>query len=77
MEEQIVKKDVHVYIDYELSNIIEKISKSNKMTLSNTYNNLLKSGLTISDINNKLDLIYKLLLNFSNKEFKRTDKLSE
>ena len=47
------------------------------MTLSNTYNNLLKSGLTISDINNKLDLIYKLLLNFSNKEFKRTDKLSE
>ena len=77
MEEQIVKKDVHVYIDYELSNIIEKISKSNKMTLSNTYNNLLKSGLTISDINNKLDLIYKLLLNFSNKEFKRIDKLSE
>ena len=77
MEKQIMKKDVHVYIDYELSNIIEKISKSNKMTLSNTYNNLLKSGLTISDINNKLDLIYKLLLNFSNKEFKRTDKLSE
>ena len=72
-----MKKDVHVYIDYELSNIIEKIFKSNKMTLSNTYNNLLKSGLTISDINNKLDLIYKLLLNFSNKEFKRTDKLSE
>ncbi len=72
-----MKKDVHVYIDYELSNIIEKISKSNKMTLSNTYNNLLKSGLTISDINNKLDLIYKLLLNFSNKEFKRIDKLSE
>ena len=72
-----MKKDVHVYIDYELSNIIEKISKSNKMTLSNTYNYLLKSGLTISDINNKLDLIYKLLLNFSNKEFKRTDKLSE
>ena len=77
MEKQIMKKDVHVYIDYELSNIIEKISKSNKMTLSNTYNNLLKSGLTISDVNNKLDLIYKLLLNFSNKEFKRTDKLSE
>ena len=72
-----MKKDVHIYIDYELSNIIEKISKSNKMTLSNTYNNLLKNGLTISDINNKLDLIYKLLLNFSNKEFKRTDKLSE
>lgn len=72
-----MKKDVHVYIDYELSNIIEKISKSKKMTLSNTYNNLLKSGLTISDINNKLDLIYKLLLNFLNKEFKKTDKLSE
>ena len=47
-----MKKDVHVYIDYELSNIIDKISKTNKMTLSNTYNVLLKSGLTISDIKN-------------------------
>ncbi len=72
-----MKKDVHVYIDYELSNIIEKISKTNKMTLSNTYNVLLKNGLTISDINNKLDLIYKLLLNLSKNEYNRIDKLSE
>ena len=64
-------------IDYELSNIIEKISKTNKMTLSNTYNALLKNGLTIGDINNKLDLIYKLLLNLSKNEYNRIDKLSE
>ena len=72
-----MKKDVHIYIDYDLSNVIDKISKTNKMTLSNTYNVLLKNGLTICDINYKLDLIYKLLLNFSNKENKRIDELSE
>ena len=50
-----MKKDVHIYIDYDLSNVIDKISKTNKMTLSNTYNVLLKNGLTICDINYKLD----------------------
>ncbi len=72
-----MKKDVHVYIDYELANVIEKISKSNKTTLSNTYIVLLKNGLNISDINSKLDLIYKLLLKITNREYKKVDKLSE
>lgn len=71
-----MKKDVHVYIDYELSNTIEKISKSNKSTLSNTYTVLLRNGLYINDISNKLDLIYKLLLRMLNNN-KRIDKLSE
>ncbi len=72
-----MKKDVHVYIDYELANEIERISKSNKTTLSNTYIVLLKNGLSISDINTKLDLIYKLLLKITNREYKKVDKLSE
>ncbi len=72
-----MKKDVHVYIDYELANVIEKISKSNKTTLSNTYIVLLKNGLNISDINSKLDLIYKLLLKIISSEYKKIDKLSE
>lgn len=71
-----MKKDVHVYIYYELSNTIEKISKSNKSTLSNTYTVLLRNGLYINDISNKLDLIYKLLLRMLNNN-KRIDKLSE
>lgn len=71
-----MKKNVHVYIDYELSNAIEKISKSNKSTLSNTYTVLLRNGLYINDISNKLDLIYKLLLRMLNNN-KRIDKLSE
>ena len=72
-----MKKDVHVYIDYDLSNVIEKISKTNHTTLSNTYSFLLKNGLTICDMNNKLDLIYKLLLKQYNESYKIVDKLSE
>lgn len=72
-----MKKDIHIYIDYELSNEIEKISKWNKSTLSNTYAVLLKNGLYINNISNKLDLIYKLLLRITNNNYRKIDKLSE
>ena len=40
-----MKKDVHVYIDYQLTNRIEKLAKTQHMTLSNIYTELLNKAL--------------------------------
>jgi len=56
-----MKKDVHIYLDYELSNEIEKIAYKNNESLSNVYNKIIYYGLSMGEIIKKLDLIYKSL----------------
>ncbi len=77
MEKQIMKKDVHIYLEYDLSNIIEKIAKQNNESLSTTYSVLLKNALYINEILSKLDLIYNLLLKNENKRISKRDKISD
>ncbi len=69
-----MKKDVHIYLDYELSNNIENIAKQNNKSLSTTYTSIIMNGLTINSILMKLDLIYKLLLK---NQKRKIDKLSD
>lgn len=77
MEKQIMKKDVHIYLEYDLSNIIEKIAKQNNESLSTTYSVLLKNALYINEILLKLDLIYNLLLKNENKRISKRDIISD
>lgn len=72
-----MKKDVHIYLEYDLSNIIEKIAKQNNESLSTTYSVLLKNALYINEILSKLDLIYNLLLKNENKRISKRDKISD
>ncbi len=72
-----MKKDVHIYLEYDLSNIIEKIAKQNNESLSTTYSVLLKNALYINEILSKLDLIYNLLLKNENRRISKRDKISD
>ena len=72
-----MKKDVHIYLEYDLSNIIEKIAKQNNESLSTTYSVLLKNALYINEILSKLDLIYNILLKNENKRISKRDKISD
>lgn len=72
-----MKKDVHIYLEYDLSNIIEKIAKQNNESLSTTYSVLLKNALYINEILTKLDLIYNLLLKSTNKRISKRDNISD
>lgn len=72
-----MKKDVHIYLEYDLSNIIEKIAKQNNESLSTTYSVLLKNALYINEILSKLDLIYNLLLKNENKRISKRDNISD
>lgn len=72
-----MKKDVHIYLEYDLSNIIEKIAKQNNESLSTTYSVLLKNALYINEILLKLDLIYNLLLKNENKRISKRDIISD
>ena len=73
-----MKKDVHIYLDYELSNEIEKIAIKNNESLSNTYTIFLYYGLSMGEVLKKLDLIYKTLNRISyNLYSKEKDKMNE
>lgn len=73
-----MKKDVHIYLDYELSNEIEKIAMKNHENLSNTYTIILNYGLSMGEVLKKLDLIYKSLNRISyNLYSKEKDKMNE
>ncbi len=73
-----MKKDVHIYLDYELSNEIEKIAIKNNESLSNTYAIILYYGLSMGEVLKKLDLIYKTLNRISyNLYSKEKDKMNE
>lgn len=44
-----MRKDVHVYINYQLTNKIEKIAKSHHMKISDIYTELLSKALEQED----------------------------
>lgn len=44
-----MRKDVHVYIDYQLTNRIEKIARSHHMKISDIYAELLSKALDQED----------------------------
>ena len=45
-----MKKDVHIYLQYDLANKIDNIAKSEKASLSDTYAKLLNQGLMLKEL---------------------------
>jgi hypothetical protein len=39
-----MKKDVHIYLDYELANKLESLAKKEHKKISNTYSEIIKFG---------------------------------
>ena len=50
-----MKKDVHVYIDYEIANKIEKDAKKRHKRISDEYTELLKQALSFNELENNFD----------------------
>lgn len=45
-----MKKDVHIYLQYDLANRLDNIAKSERNSLSDTYARLLNQGLMIEEL---------------------------
>ena len=50
-----MKKDVHVYIDYEIANKIEKSAKKRNKRISDEYCELLKQALSFNELENNFN----------------------
>lgn len=73
-----MKKDVHIYLDYDLSNEIEKIAQKNNESLSSVYSKIICYGINVGEVIKKLDLIYKSLNRLNSYLItKEKDKMNE
>lgn len=67
-----MKKDVHVYIDYDLNKQIESRARENGTTISDEYGKLLKYSLEFEKIFEKLNLMNGAIKKiYSNTNFSR------